>query len=143
MYPKPIICLPHVYPPPKKKQKNKSVYPVEIGHAREESLRGTAPVAQRRREAGPGHPPPLPPTHPPGLQAVIAGVTKNIILVYVAFLSFGSTALLFLVIEELVHQAKVLSGGGHGVWWVNVWLYIGFIAVILSERLLPAAPSGH
>uniref|UniRef100_A0A7S1N6U5 Uncharacterized protein n=1 Tax=Eutreptiella gymnastica TaxID=73025 RepID=A0A7S1N6U5_9EUGL len=67
--------------------------------------------------------------------AGIAGVTKDIIYIYIGFIAFGMVGLMFLVIEELVHQAKALAGGNR-IWWVSIWMYIGFLLVILSERVL-------
>lgn len=50
-------------------------------------------------------------------------------------MGFGTSALLFMVAEELLLEAH--EDGGH-VWWVDVQLYTGFYWGFLSTKFLPA-----
>ena len=52
----------------------------------------------------------------------------------IGMLSFGVSALLFMVAEELLLHAH--ENGRH-VWWVDVQLYVGFFVSILLAKLLP------
>ncbi|KAL3932866.1 MAG: hypothetical protein SGBAC_010652 [Bacillariaceae sp.] len=51
----------------------------------------------------------------------------------IGMLSFGVSALLFMVAEELLLQAH--ENGKH-VWWVDVQLYVGFFVSILLAKLV-------
>jgi len=53
--------------------------------------------------------------------------------------AFGASALLFLVVEELLKEA-VENAEEADSWRVNptIWLFVGFFIVVLSGRLLPA-----
>jgi ZIP family zinc transporter len=53
--------------------------------------------------------------------------------------AFGASALLFLVVEELLKEA-VENAEEADSWRVNptIWLFIGFFIVVLSGRLLPS-----
>jgi len=52
----------------------------------------------------------------------------------IGLLSFGVSAVLFMVAEELLLQAH--EGGGH-TWWVDLQLYTGFYASILMSKVVP------
>jgi len=47
---------------------------------------------------------------------------------------FGTSALLFMVAEELLLEAP--EDGEH-IWWVNVQLYTGFYWGFMSTKFLP------
>jgi ZIP family zinc transporter len=49
--------------------------------------------------------------------------------------AFGAAALLFLVTHELLTEAKENMGEDED-WHLSVWLFVGFLAVILSRRIL-------
>ena len=77
-----------------------------------------------------------------GPSAIVVGATLGGILadalssnpVYLTFLlSFGTSALLFMVAEELLLEAH--EKGDH-VWWVDLQLYTGFYASIVMGKVL-------
>ncbi|CAJ1945278.1 unnamed protein product [Cylindrotheca closterium] len=51
----------------------------------------------------------------------------------IGMLSFGVSALLFMVAEELLLQAHA---NGEHIWWVDVQLYVGFFGSILLAKLV-------
>jgi len=55
----------------------------------------------------------------------------------VGMLSFGTSALLFMVAEELLLEAH--EGGGEHLWWVDLQLYTGFFASVVAGKFAPTS----
>lgn len=82
--------------------------------------------------------------HPPfllvtgaSLGGALATVTLDYPAVFVGFIAFSIVALLFLVTQELLIEAHENSDGVE-VWWINVWLFIGVLIVLMIEKVDPA-----
>merc|ERR1712176_886827 len=62
-------------------------------------------------------------------------MSKNHVL-YHGMMGFGTSALLFMVAEELLLEAHEHSGH---VWWVDMQLYVGFFTSVIMEKVLEAS----
>ena len=69
-----------------------------------------------------------------GLGGVMADTLSRSPVAFVGMLSFGASALLFMVAEELLLDAHV-EDGAH-VWWVDLQLYTGFFTSIIAGKAL-------
>jgi len=67
-----------------------------------------------------------------GLGGVLANTLSESPVAFIGMLSFGASALLFMVAEELLLDAH--ESGDH-VWWVDLQLYTGFFASIMAGKL--------
>mmetsp|Transcript_144650 Transcript_144650/g.277660 ORF Transcript_144650/g.277660 Transcript_144650/m.277660 type:complete len:95 (-) Transcript_144650:125-409(-) len=54
----------------------------------------------------------------------------------VGITSFGIAALLFLACNELLKEATENMDGATSM-WQSGWLFIGFVAIVMLERLFP------
>jgi len=54
--------------------------------------------------------------------------------VFVGFIAFAIVALLFLVTQELLIEAFE-NTDSEGLWYVNIWLFIGIFIVLISEKV--------
>lgn len=54
--------------------------------------------------------------------------------VFVGFIAFSIVALLFLVTQELLIEAFE-NTDSEGLWYVNIWLFIGIFIVLMSEKV--------
>lgn len=61
-------------------------------------------------------------------------LSENPVL-FAGLLSFGTSALLFMVAEELLLEAH--EDGCEHVWWVDLQLYIGFYASVMLGKFMP------
>ena len=61
-------------------------------------------------------------------------LSENPVL-FAGLLSFGTSALLFMVAEELLLEAH--EDGGDHVWWVDLQLYTGFYASVMLGKFIP------
>lgn len=68
-----------------------------------------------------------------GLGGALAKTLSHSPVAMVGMLSFGSSALLFMVAEELLLDAH--EDGEH-VWWVDLQLYTGFFASIVAGKFV-------
>ena len=55
---------------------------------------------------------------------------------FVIFVSFGVVALLFLVCNELLIEAKNVQGDDE-VWWITSMIFVGIYVVLITDILLP------
>lgn len=53
---------------------------------------------------------------------------------FVGFVAFSIVALLFLVTQELIIEAHENQDGAE-IWWINIWLFIGILVVIVVEKV--------
>jgi len=72
--------------------------------------------------------------------AVVGGLVTTVVegdpALMAGIMGFGTSALLFMVAEELLLEAH--EDGGEHVWWVDVQLYTGFYWGFMSTKFLPA-----
>ena len=68
-----------------------------------------------------------------GLGGVLADTLKSSPVAFIGMLSFGASALLFMVAEELLLDAH--EGGEH-VWWVDLQLCTGFFASLMAGKFV-------
>lgn len=66
--------------------------------------------------------------------AAIGDVVKSSPPVFYAFMSFGTVALLFLVVEELLIEAHE-NQDGKGLWYINQCVFLGFLLIMVAEKL--------
>jgi len=69
-----------------------------------------------------------------GVGGFFAGFLTTNAALKIGLLSFGASALIFMVAEELLLEAH--EGGEDHVWWVDIQLYVGFIFSIYLAKLL-------
>lgn len=70
-----------------------------------------------------------------GAGAVCADMLNANPAVFEGVVAFGASALLFLVTHELLTEAS--ENMGKEDWHLSVWVFIGFLFVIISERIFP------
>jgi len=54
-------------------------------------------------------------------------------VLFVGLISFGTSALLFMVAEELLLEAH--EDASEHVWWVDLQLYVGFFLSLMMGKL--------
>jgi zinc transporter ZupT len=69
-----------------------------------------------------------------GVGAALADSARNSPLVFVAFVAFGVVALLFLVCNELLIEAKSAQGDEER-WWISVNIFLGVYMVLMINQL--------
>ena len=57
---------------------------------------------------------------------------------FVMFVSFGVVALLFLVCNELLIEAKNIQGDEE-VWWITSMIFLGIYVVLISDIIIPSS----
>jgi len=70
-----------------------------------------------------------------GLGGVIGGAVQNITALYVAMVAFGSVALLFLVTNELLIEARE-SQGEDNKWYISIMVFAGIYIVLMLNHVL-------
>jgi len=74
------------------------------------------------------------------LGAVLGGMLASALshnpIYLVALLSFGTSALLYMVAEELLLEAHDDDEDDEHVWWVDLQLYVGFYSSIIMGKVL-------
>lgn len=60
---------------------------------------------------------------------------------HTALIAFGSSALLYLVVVELLHEAHAAMEQKH-IWWVELMFFVGFLLAIVLEKLMGGAAQG-
>jgi len=65
--------------------------------------------------------------------AVASALSQNPVL-FVGLISFGMSALLFLVAEELLLAAH--EGSSEHIWWVDLQLYVGFFLSLMMGKIV-------
>ncbi|KNC85924.1 hypothetical protein SARC_01916 [Sphaeroforma arctica JP610] len=68
----------------------------------------------------------------------LAGLMQEYEWAFNGMVSFGASALLFMVAEELLLEAHDGAGSENHLWWVDLQLYFGFLVALLAKKLLGA-----
>jgi zinc transporter ZupT len=71
-----------------------------------------------------------------GLGALLASLVREIPMAFIAFVAFGVVALLFLVCNELLIEAKNAQGEEEK-WWISICIFMGIYMVLIVNQLLP------
>ena len=69
--------------------------------------------------------------------AAIGGAATGEPIIFVAFVSFGVVALLFLVCNELLIEAKNAQGDEEK-WWISIMVFLGIFVVLMLNHIIPA-----
>jgi len=69
------------------------------------------------------------------LGGYIANSTRDEPLVFVSFVAFGVVALLFLVCNELLIEAREAQGED-GKWWISIWVFVAVWLVLVMAPLI-------
>jgi hypothetical protein len=69
-----------------------------------------------------------------GFGAYVADASSSIPAIYVGFVAFGVVALLALVCNELLIEAKEAQGED-GKWWINILIFAGVYLVLMLSRV--------
>lgn len=72
------------------------------------------------------------------LGAIFSSLSEESPAVFVGLMTFGTTALLFLITHELLMEAYD-NQDGKQLWWVTIWIFLGFFVVLVVEHLLPTS----
>ena len=67
--------------------------------------------------------------------AAVGSAVLDIPILFIIFVSFGIIALLFLVCNELLIEAKS-SQGDEEIWWITCMTFLGVYLVLLLDFLL-------
>lgn len=70
------------------------------------------------------------------LGGMLASALSHNPIYLVALLSFGTSALLYMVAEELLLEAHDDDDDDEHVWWVDLQLYVGFYSSIIMGNVL-------
>ncbi|KAJ1433638.1 hypothetical protein B484DRAFT_447182 [Ochromonadaceae sp. CCMP2298] len=70
-----------------------------------------------------------------GVGAALAGAVKHIPMLFIAFVAFGVVALLFLVCNELLIEARNAQGEDEK-WWISLCIFAGVYVVLLADRIM-------
>lgn len=71
-----------------------------------------------------------------GLGAMLAATVRHIPVCFIAFVAFGVVALLFLVCNELLIEAKNAQGEDEK-WWISICIFLGIYMVLIVNQILP------
>lgn len=71
-----------------------------------------------------------------GLGALLAGATRETPMIFIAFVAFGVVALMFLVCNELLIEAKNAQGEEEK-WWISICIFLGIYMVLIINQLVP------
>jgi zinc transporter ZupT len=71
-----------------------------------------------------------------GLGALMANTVRHIPMCFIAFVAFGVVALLFLVCNELLIEAKNAQGEEEK-WWISLCIFLGIYMVLIVNQLVP------
>ena len=71
------------------------------------------------------------------LGALVGMIVLEHHIFFVIFVSFGVVALLFLVCNELLVEAKNIQGEEE-IWWITCMIFLGIYIVLISDILLPS-----
>lgn len=70
-----------------------------------------------------------------GVGAFSGALARTYPVVFIGFISFGIVALLYLVVNELLVEAREAQGGKE-YWWTAMVLFVGIYSVILLDMIL-------
>ena len=68
---------------------------------------------------------------------MVASALSHHHALFIGLMSFGASALLYMVAEELLLEAHEDNATDH-VWWVDLQLYVGFYASMMLSKLVSA-----
>ena len=71
-----------------------------------------------------------------GVGALMAHTVKHIPMIFIAFVALGVVALLFLVCNELLIEAKNAQGEDEK-WWISICIFLGIYMVLIVNQLVP------
>ena len=71
------------------------------------------------------------------LGALVGMIVLDHHVFFVIFVSFGVVALLFLVCNELLIEAKSIQGDEE-IWWITCMIFVGIYLVLITDILLPS-----
>ena len=71
-----------------------------------------------------------------GSGALMAHTVEHIPMIFIAFVAFGVVALLFLVCNELLIEAKNAQGEEEK-WWISIHIFLGIYMVLIISQLVP------
>ena len=66
----------------------------------------------------------------------LGDISQSDPIMFVAFVSFGIVALLYLVCNELIIEAREAQDGKN-MWWISVNIFVGVYAVLMMNTFLP------
>jgi hypothetical protein len=69
------------------------------------------------------------------LGALVGSSSKAYPMMFVTFVAFGIIALLYLVIHELLAEAREAMAGKE-LWWVNCVVFLGIWIVLLIDKIV-------
>ena len=69
-----------------------------------------------------------------GIGAALASSAENLPMVYIAFVAFGSVALLYLVCNELLIEAKNAQSEDGERWWISLCIFFGVYLVLIMDH---------
>jgi zinc transporter ZupT len=70
-----------------------------------------------------------------GLGAAIGATVQAIPIIFVAMVSFGAVALLFLVCNELLIEAREAQGDDEK-WFISIMVFVGIYLVLMLDHIL-------
>lgn len=79
--------------------------------------------------------PPLLMTASAVLGAVVGDATRAVYAIFIALVAFGSVALLFLVCNELLIEAREAQGDDER-WWISITVFLGIYIVLMLDHAL-------
>ena len=69
------------------------------------------------------------------LGAVVGSVSKSYPILFVTFVAFGVIALLYLVFNELLAEAREAQEGDVR-WWVTAIIFVGIYVVLMMDQII-------
>jgi zinc transporter ZupT len=79
--------------------------------------------------------PPLVMLFAAGIGAMIGEVTRSLPALFIGMVAFGSVALLFLVCNELLIEAKETQGEEER-WWISIMVFVGVYLVLMIDHVI-------
>jgi zinc transporter, ZIP family len=67
--------------------------------------------------------------------AVVGSISKSFPILFVTFVAFGVIALLYLVFNELLAEAREAQEGDVR-WWVTAVVFVGIYVVLMIDRVI-------
>lgn len=70
-----------------------------------------------------------------GLGAAVGETTRHVPALFISMVAFGSVALLFLVCNELLIEAKEAQGENER-WWISIMVFVGVYLVLMIDHVI-------
>ncbi len=72
-----------------------------------------------------------------GIGAAAGNAVKSITALFIAMVAFGSVALLFLVCNELLIEAREAQNENGGErWWISLQVFVGIYLVLMLNHVI-------